>query len=409
MALGSGISIIKIAILAHILPSAQFTEYASVFALVGFVAEFTSFGLTQSTVKRFPRMAAYGRFQEMADDLRRIMLQLALRHGLAIISAASLIGWIYGTTGALAAVAACVFAYGTNIFVLTGSMFRALEKLTQLGLFNLLRTLVALVVCVSVASLVDWRMALLSEAIATVLLGLAITLYFYQQASKAPKPAPDAVKEVVSGKHDGMLLFFSQMVLILSTTFDRSIITQFDDINVAKTYAFLGIWLTAAATLIGIFVQKFGPDTVRALTLDQTLKPLSRTRKQASLLAAILFGGTLCSFVGLYVLFLDAYWVKYALSGPIVFMAALAVAAQVSQLFDWTLIALDAEKALMAAAFVNLAVLCGGFAICLWTRGGYEGYAAAIVAGRTCQILWADRAIGRAQDKRRQKDMERLN
>lgn len=60
----------------------------------------------------------------------------------------------------------------------------------------------------------------------------------------------------------------------------------------------------------------------------------------------------------------------------------------------------------MVAACINLAVLCSGFVLCLWTGGGYAGYAAAIVAGRTCQPLWADRAIGRAQEMRRLKKME---
>lgn len=406
MAVGSGVSIVKIAILAHILSAEQFTLYASVFALVGFVAEITSFGLTQSTVKRFPRLAAHGRYGEVAEDLRKILWQLVLRHGVTIIVGAAIVGWIYGPGGAVTAVAVTVFAFGTNIFVLTASLFRALEKLPQLGLASLIRATAALLVCVGVAVLVGWRMALLSEATTTVLLGLMITFYFYRQVRCAPTPAPDSAKALVSGKHDGVMLFFSHMVLILPITFDRSFITQFDDIDVAKTYAFLGIWLTAAATLTGIFVQKFGPDTVRALALDETLRPLSRTRNQAGLLAGVLFGGTLCSFAVLYVLFFDAYWVKYGLTIPVILMAALAVAAQVSLLFDWTLIALDGEKTLIAAAVLNLAVLCVGFAFCLWTGGGYGGYAAAIVAGRACQMVWADRAIARAQDNRRLKTME---
>lgn len=406
MAVGSGVSIVKIAILAHILSAEQFTLYASVFALVGFVAEITSFGLTQSTVKRFPRLAAHGRFGEVAEDLRKIVLQLVLRHGVTVVLGAAFVGWIYGLAGAVTAVAVAVFAFGTNVFVLTASLFRALDKLTRLGLAGLIRATAALLVCVTVAALAGWRMALLSEAITTVLLGLMITYYFYRQVRRSGTPAPDTGKAAVSGKHDGLLLFFSHMVLILPITFDRSFITQFDKIEVAKTYAFLGIWLTAAATLTGIFVQKFGPDTVRALTLDLTLQPLSRTRKQAALLGGVLFGGTLCSFAVLYVLFFDAYWVKYGLTVPIVIMAALAVAAQVSLLFDWTLIALDGEKTLMAAAALNLACFCIGFALCLWTAGGYEGYAAAIVAARACQMLWADRAIARAQGQRRLKNTE---
>ena len=159
MAVGSGVSIVKIAILAHVLPAEQFTLYASVFALVGFVAEITSFGLTQSTVKRFPRLAAHGRYGEVAEDLRRIMLQLALRHGVSILAGAALIGWIYGPAGAVAAIAVAVFAFGTNIFVLTASLFRALEKLAQLGLAGLTRATAALLVCLAVATLAGWRLA----------------------------------------------------------------------------------------------------------------------------------------------------------------------------------------------------------------------------------------------------------
>ena len=60
----------------------------------------------------------------------------------------------------------------------------------------------------------------------------------------------------------------------------------------------------------------------------------------------------------------------------------------------------------MAAACTNLAIVCSAFALCLWTGGGYAGYAATIVAGRACRILWADRAIRRLQEERRVQKME---
>ena len=140
---------------------------------------------------------------------------------------------------------------------------------------------------------------------------------------------------------------------------------------------------------------------VKALTLNPEIRPLSRTRRNAALLAFMLLLATLLSFGVLNLIFFEAYWQKYNLTWLVVVMAAMAVCVQVTPLFDWTLIALDGERQLLMAACINLGLVVAGFGLCLWTGSGYPGYAAALVVGRIGQIAWSDHAINLLQTRNR--------
>ena len=313
---------------------------------------------------------------------------------------------VYGLTGAFAAFSVCIFAFGMNIFALSSSLFRAFDKLAELGSASAARALIALALSVICAFLYGWQTAFLAEALAVTIFGLAIASYFVLAIEREPQPAASSDRTPISGKHDGHLLFLAYMVLIVPTTFDRAFITRFDALEAAKSYAFMGIWLTAASTVSAIFVQKFGPEMVRAQALDPLALPLARTRKNAAVLGGLLLCSTLVSLCFVYALFYETYWQKYGIDWTAVIFAATAVALQVTPLYDWTLIALDGEKELTKAALINLAAVAIGFLLCLWSGWGYPGYAASIAVGRLLQLVWADMAVGRLQRLNRFKAVE---
>ena len=402
----SALAVAKIAILALVLPAADFALYVSVFALVSFAAEMTSFGLTQSTVKRFPRLVAVGHFNVIASELRAIIGTLSVRHGLVALTGAAIGGWLYGQSGVLAAMGIGLFAYGMNLFALTSSLFRGLNRLVTLGTTSIVRAFSGLCVCIVLAVWQGWQTALLGEAVAVVAFGAALVFYFMRVLLRNADTQAASSETVINqglaaSPYDGMILFVAYMVLIVPVSLDRSFITRLDAIDVAKTYAFISIWLTAAATVAAIYVQKFGPDMVKALTLNPEIRPLSRTRRNAALLAFMLLLATLLSFGVLNLIFFEAYWQKYNLTWLVVVMAAMAVCVQVTPLFDWTLIALDGERQLLMAACINLGLVVAGFGLCLWTGSGYPGYAAALVVGRIGQIAWSDHAINLLQTRNR--------
>ncbi|MGO4510831.1 hypothetical protein AB4Z51_27845 [Bradyrhizobium sp. 2TAF36] len=391
MALASVITLGKSAILAGILSPIDFAQYSAAFAFVGLLTSAVSFGLAEGMVKRFTRLVAFGRSEELRRTLSSDVRRLAWRH-LAAFGIITLIALaFYGPRTAIAASAVAVLAFAANAFAVSASLFRAYDKLFVMSASAILRTVCALVFCATFASLFDWEAGLWAEAVSSALVGLAVLFYLRVLIrSRADAPTLGAANRdsFISHDSDGTWLFAAISTALIPISFDRSWVLHFGSETDGAKYAFCSIWLSAAYTVTSIFMQKWGPDFIRA-RIAIGIGMLNAALVRAAEVGALMAIGATASFVLLYQVYPDTFWVKYRLSWIDATCTIVAVTLQLSPVFDWALIALDAERAVLAAAVAFALTWAVLFLIVTVFQLGFPGYVLSIAAARAVQVIVA--------------------
>lgn len=400
MAASSAVVFLKLGLLAALLPAASFASYAAWFAIGPWLSSIISFGLVEGTVKRHSRLHAYGRTDEIAIDIKSLLKKILLRTafaGGALLFANQFILKVEP----IVLLGVVIFALGTNLFAVVASALRALEKLTGFALFSVLRAVFSGVVSVAVAYLFGWSEAFAWESLAVLAvsgLSLVVTFHIIGNISEKPLTTLGPARKI-SHKSDGLLLFAAFTILLLPMSFDRIVIAKIESSQVAALYTFCGIWFMAAFTITSTYVQKFGPEMIRRLALDESSRPLAQAQLHAVILGVIMGMGTMASMLMINILFFHIYWTKYDLSIVVSLITAAVVSVQLTPIFDWTLIALDGEKQLFICAVIFLAATAAGFALAYFSGSGFVGYASALIAGRVCQLTAQNVAIAMLQKR----------
>jgi O-antigen/teichoic acid export membrane protein len=402
MACVSGISLLKLGILATILSRSDFALYAMVFAAVAFASEVVSFGLTQATVKKYPRLAAYNRAGEILADLRDLARKLLIRYAaLYLLLAAG--AWYYASgAGLIALTGMSLIAIGTNLFGVIASICRAFDQLNSLAAFGIARTLMATTAAISIAMNSSWEAVLLGEGLVTVSVGLAIIwrlrnkVIEHEHRNQVTRTADDLTR-FVSGPRDGILTFVSFLLLTLPSSFDRLFVASLADLKIASSYAFAGIWVTASIAIVGIYTQKLGPDVVRLRAMGQMAAPLAYVMPRALALSAILFLGAFASFSFLYLFMQDTLWLKYEMNWSSAITVSILAAMMVSAIFDWTLLALDGEKYLLFGGVILVASCIVLFFIAGQLDLGLTGFLGAAICSRLAHLGWQIVSISKLQ------------
>jgi O-antigen/teichoic acid export membrane protein len=392
LAIASVISILKSAAMAAVLAPIDFAYYASAFAVVGIGSVFISFGLTEATVKKYTRLAAFHQFGAIQADLWSICRKLLVRYGVILILGLPISMISGGPNTMLAFSAVIVLCFATNCFAVVSSLFRGFDLLAGLGWSALARACVALLIVATVSYQFGWHVGIAAEALGTASLSVIFLFYLSRVTRRSARtqhevPPPPEGKAGEFKVSDGIWLFAASVATLIPMSFDRWWIATFDTAGTAAQYAFVGIWLSGAYTASSIYVQKFGPDVVRSRALGELESPLRRTLLHAGILAGVLTLGTIVTFAAIYLLLYDTFWRKYDLTFGVVAIAALGVSAQVSPLFDWTLIALNGERHVLLGGAIFAVITVSLFALTTALGLGFSGYVGAFAIGRVCQAL----------------------
>lgn len=390
MAISSAISLLKSAVLAAILVPTDFAHYSATFALVAAVASAISFGLTEGMVKRFTRLVAFGRPDELRATLGSDVRKLAWRYLPVLLLAPACLALAFGSDLIIPAASIVILAFATNNFAISSSLFRAYDNLMGLGLSTALRSALALLFAAAFCAFYGWREGLIAEALSSALIAIAILYYFRAriQSGKIPVTArPDSSDQFVSRNSDGFWLFVAFAAALIPASFDRLWVVKFAPAVDAAQYAFCGIWIGAAYTVASIYVQKFGPDMIRMKAANASTSLLAVSLRHAAVLSAFLVCGAAASFVLVYLIWPDAYWAKYQLSLPIVLLTLAALAVQVSPIFDWALIALDGERRICAASILSVVLFALAFGLCAYLNLGFSAYILSAFGARLLQIV----------------------
>lgn len=390
MAFSSATTLGKSGILAAILPPLDFAHYSAAFALVGVVASVLSFGLVEGMVKKFTRLVAYGRADELRATLGSDVRRLAWRH-LAALGVVLLITFVfYGRWLLAPAAALVVLAFAANAFAISASLFRAYDRLVGLGMSATIRAVLALAFSAAFSSLIGWQGGLSAEAISSALVGLAFLYYcrgIIRSETMSSTSSEESVDAFISGKSDGVWLFAAFGVALVPVSFDRLWIVHFSLPVSAAQYAFCGIWISAAFTMTSVYVQKLGPDFIRMRTAVESQSILGMSLRHACRLSLLMVAGAGASFVVLHLIWYDGFWLKYQLSIIVVVATLAALSVQVTPVFDWALIALDGERGVFVGAALFFGFCAAFFAISAYLQLGFTAYMLSFGCARAIQCV----------------------
>lgn len=404
MAIASAIGFVKFFMLAAWLSPSEFALYAAIFAAVRFVAELVAFGRVDVTVKRFPRLILLGNLSRIGHETLRLTWVLAATYLCLTIIAGVATHYVGPQEAQLVCLGLAGLAFATNLFSLSSSVLRALGALPLFALTAIVRSALSVLAIALVVS-AGWISVLIAESVALVTAGLVILvvalnrLARQEAAADSPlavqsKDNADSELNQVSRRRDGPLLFVSFMVSLIPISMDRFVVTWLETAQVAALYAFCGIWLTGAYTVVAIYNQKFGPEIVQQAALNPGTCLRAYCLRRMMAVAVILFSGSLVTFLGLWFFFHETYWARYSLGPEFVIFATLAATAQAVTVFDWALVARDREPQLFLGSCFFFVTLATGFAITFAGEAGYLGYAMSIFVARLTQGLWQYRALG---------------
>ena len=384
MGMSNAVAFGKFWLLAAILPEASFTLYATAFALATFVGALGSFGLVEATVKQFTQLAYREQYSVLRGNLRAAVSKLVIRH-IVIAAPIGIFCFITVLSDLWISVAAgLMLSLTLSLFGLISSSLRALEMLFTLSMAANLRTVAGLAAVVVGSFVLSWEQSFAFETLVylsiSILLLLWIDAYLKQIATIEPE-----VNFRIRAVSDPYL-FVGFLVLAIPLTLDRLWITSVVTIEMAAQYAFAALWIGASYSIASIYVQKAGPDLIRAVEKGVAGGIVTTCVRHLAVvgtmqIVAVCGGLFLCWLISY-----DAIFLRYELTIPVLVAILLCSATQTTPVLDWAIIACGREKMLMATGLILVAVWCAVTLAILLVAPSTPSLLFAFAAARICQL-----------------------
>jgi len=385
MLAGSGLTLLRMLVVAALLTTANFGTYAAVVAGAAFLGSVISFGAVEATIKAFPRLVERGQRSAMIASGRAITGTVLVRSLAGVPIAA--IGWATGQPWVLAAGIAVVLAFGTSYTSILASMQRAAGRPNQLVGGTLLRAGGVFAAVVAAALTGSLEIVLIAEFAATVLTSL-VSQWLFFSASRDPTDEQAGAEASPAGPGaDGLRLFAAYTLVAGPFYLDRMFVGATLGLERAGQYAMLALLLTAATLLINTIAQRVGPDAIRLATSPGGQAAAGRL---VALWCAVTSGLWLTGmvFVALVVELdlLPSDFARYRLdTGLLVPIAASGVLLNTG-LIEFLLIALDKERAFLRAAIAFAAATVLMAALIAWLDASLTAFLWGLAA---CRLVYA--------------------
>lgn len=356
----AALSLVRVLLVASVLPKADFGTYAAIVATGAFLGSIVSFGTVEGTVKLFPRLAARGHIEHMRSQAHGLLRRLAIRSlGMGILLFA--LGLLLGNQLLVIAGAASLFALAISYSSLVASMQRAIGEPWRLGGGSIFRAVLTLVAVVPIAYFGGLQWALVAEAF-SILIGCYLSERFLLRP-EAGAGTDDVGGAVVNGAvaaagWDGVRVFLSYTAVSVPFYLDRLYVTATMGSDQAAEYALLALFVTAASLLVNAIAQRVGPAAIR-----RAIEPGGA----GSAVRHVYIWCTISVAIWLVVLgsaatvliqgWLPASLAKYDLNPVYLQPIGVLGALQISALLEFLLLAFDQERRLLNAAFCYFGVV----------------------------------------------------
>ena len=361
MIFSSGLSFLRVIILATILSVVDFTYYTTILAAGAFIGSFYSFGIIEGTFKKFPIWIAQNELGLLKNSLANILKILFTRFCYVCIII-SLITYLINADYILPVIISISMGFLHSIISILASTQRAIGDLNAYAFSSLIRSVLAIILVVLIAWLTnEYLLVLFAEIIA--MLGGSFIAYVYSMISLKKLNIGSSVLDIgkvqidKKNKND-LILFVSYTILSVPFYLDRSFVTLNFTELIAAQYALLALFLSISFLLINAISQKVSPEIFKIIELTKNYKLAYNYVFKWSGLFIITW---IIIIVFLWFFFSSGLvpegLLKYKLTDNLFVVLLLLGSLSVTNLLEFVIISIDKEKKFLKSAFVYLLFL----------------------------------------------------
>lgn len=381
MMAASSLGFIKAIGVAAVLPPEQFGLYISFLGIATLCSILCSLGRVEATIKLYPTLYVRGQGGWIARHAFLLWGRLA-----CVIAAGCAVVWaglsLWGRSGFYAPDIAVtdLMLIAVNAWLISGltlaaSLVRAIPDTGLLQRFTVTRG--ASVMCVALPAAYlsqSWRVTLMAEAVAMVLILGVAALWLVGPLRKGTRNPPitdrDAVaEEVFKG---GGLLYLAGLVSATVPYGGRAAVLFLSDPVVAGAFGLLSLLVQIGIMLASALSQRLGPRLIRDAAAGQL---------NAAIIAGPLVMMGVLSSVSTVLLLTSflvpvgaAFWASYSIGAGLLLIVGLQLVLPCYLFLKFLLIARNEEAAILKVACITACCFYIGVGISGWLGLGLLGY-----------------------------------
>jgi O-antigen/teichoic acid export membrane protein len=375
----SGLTLLRMGVVAALLPLSAFATYAMITATGAFLSSIISFGAVEATIKSFPKLVEQGRPDLLRAQSWRIFMVLARRAAIGGVPF-YLLGMATGTDWLRYQGLAFLFALTTAGMALIASMQRAMCEPAKLMAGTVFRTVIVFSCVVVAAYFANLTIMLITEACATAL-ACIVSAHLFFPSARRDEAATVTEPPLRASSRDGVMVFLAYTAVNVPFYLDRLFVASVLGLDRAAQYAILALFLTAASLLVNTLAQRIGPEVIRMVHRDGNGRGAMRQVMLWIGLATVLWLTAIgLAGAGFALDALPASLARYRIEPAMLLAIAVSGVLLSTSLLEFLLIALDRETAFMRSAFLFLGLvviaaagiylLHSGLITLMWTLAG---------------------------------------
>jgi O-antigen/teichoic acid export membrane protein len=392
MLLASALGLFKFVALAYTMPAQDYGQYVSYFGIATFASLFVSFGLTEKTVKEYPRRWVSGQQQLILKDAAIIGRTLALRFlflGVLILSF-TLLGLI--SIEPVVVILTALLGLSTGLLALTASLYRAVGSKIALKNFTLLRSALTVCFALPAGSLLGWQGAIGGDIIGSLIV-IIFAIWQIPRLYRNEASIFSTVGPTVSSENGHYQIYFANLAVAPQSMLDRAWISNSLGSASAGSFGLVMLIPQAVQLLGNVVVQYIGPLIVKLVHLkEQGADRQSTIRFNAALLAIFSMTLTMAVLSAKRASYLDYLFAKFEISDTSLILAGVIACGQIYSLIEFHLIARDRERDVLLASLVSGLIFIASFTVASATHVSIEWFLAGACVARWGQVWMLRRA-----------------
>lgn len=386
MLLASALGFFKFLALAYMMPAQDYGQYVSYFGIATFASLLVSFGLTEKTVKEYPRRWVSGQHHLILKDAATIGRTLGLRFlflGVMCLSF-SFLGII--SIDPLVVILMVLLGLSTGLLALIASLYRAVGSKITLKNFTLLRSSLTVCFALPAGSLLGWQGAISGDIVGSFMVIIfaiwQIPRLYRNEFSVFPTAGVTASTE--NGHYQ---IYFANLAVAPQSMLDRAWISNSIGPASAGSFGLIMLIPQAVQLLGNVVVQHIGPLIIKLVHLKELdVDRQSTIRFNALLLAVFSIVLTVAVLLAKHVSYLDYLFAKFEISNISLILAGVIACGQIYGLIEFHLIARDRENDVLVASLVSGLIFVISFAAASAAQAGVEWFLAGACLARWGQV-----------------------
>jgi O-antigen/teichoic acid export membrane protein len=393
MLLASGLGFLKLIALAYAITSHDYGQYVTYIGISAYSCMILSFGLVEKTIKNYPRQWVSGEKQIIISDALGIVGNLILRFLLVGIAGISLSIYRLIPITTFTLILTTILGLCTVLLAVVGSLYRAAGSLKALQNFTLLRSAMALVLVLTLGTILGWQAAIAGDIISSIA-GICYAIWHLSKLYKKTIVTQTIKDKSYSTQKNGSYqIYFSNLAVAPQSMIDKGWVSATVGSSLAGSYGVVMLIPQAVQLLGNVIVQHIGPLIIKHVHLkNYSENHRNSIKSNASVLSIFSIILTFTALIAKRTPYLDHIFEKYIISDISIVLAGVIACSQVYSVIEFHLIARDRETNVLFASIISCLIFLITFAVAGATHANIEFFLASAALARWCQVLLLGRA-----------------